>query len=37
MVGIEKITNTNSPTKKIFIKVNIENNGLIFSPKPFER
>ena len=37
MVGIENIIRTIKPTKNIFIKLNIENNGLIFNPSPFDK
>ena len=34
MVGIEKITITNNPTKNILIKFKIENTGETLSPNP---
>ena len=37
MVGIEKITRTNNPTKNILIKLKTEKTGETLSPRSEER
>ena len=37
MVGIEKITRTNNPTKNILIKFKIEKTGVTFNPNPSDK
>ena len=37
MVGIEKIINTNNPTKNILIKLILENTGETLSPNPSDK
>ncbi len=37
MVGIEKMTRTNKPTKNILIKFKIEKTGETFSPNPSDK
>ena len=37
IVGIEKITSTNNPTKNIFKKLSNENTGLTFNPNPSDK